>query len=157
MSILKIAEQFAKKEYSKHDENHQWNHMQNVMKIALKLAKSCPECDLEILKLAVIFHDIRYEKYETHVEESMKVAEKFLQEHRYPQERIKKVLAVMISHSGPHRRKLGDTKLIEGKIIYDSDKFYIAQTPEGFEKYYPRFYLNETKELFKKLCPHLFR
>lgn len=157
MSILKLAEQFAKTEYAKHDEKHQWSHVETVMDIALKLAKFYPEVDLEILKLGVIFHDISYEQYETHVEESMKVAEKFLKEHHYPENRTKKVLQVMISHSGPHRRKLGETELIEGKIIYDSDKFYIAQTPGGFEKYYPRFYLKETKELFKKSCPLLFK
>lgn len=157
MNIIKLAEQFAKKEYAKHDEDHQWTHVVKVMKIALMLAKSYPECDLEILKLAVIFHDISYERYETHVEKSIKVAESFLLGRKYPKDKIEKVLAVIISHSGPHRRKLGDTMLIEGKIIYDSDKFHTAQTTEGFEKYYPRFYLNETKELFKKSCPQFFK
>lgn len=151
MNILKLAERLAKKEYEKHDENHQWSHVQSVMKIALKLTKFFPECDLEVLKLGIIFHDINYEKYETHVEKSMTAAEKILQEYNYPQEKIKKVLAVMISHSGPHRRKLGDTKIIEGKIIYDADKFYIAQTPEGFKKYYHNFYLDKTRELFRQL------
>ncbi len=152
MSIIKLAKQFARKEYAKHDEEHQWPHIEAVMEIALKLAKFYPEVDLEVLKLAVIFHDISYEQHETHVEESMKVAKKFLEEHNYPEKKIKKVLQIIISHSGPHRKRLGEAKLIEGKIIYDSDKFYIAQTPEGFEKYYPRFYLEETKELFKKSC-----
>ncbi len=153
MSIIKLAEQFARKEYAKHDEEHQWLHVETVMEIALKLAKFYPEVDLEVLKLSVIFHDISYEQYETHVEESMKVAEKFLEEHNYPKDKIKKVLQVIISHSGPHRERLGEAKLIEGKIIYDSDKFYTAQTPGGFEKYYHRFYLKETKELFKKSYP----
>jgi HD superfamily phosphodiesterase len=126
------------------------------MGIALKLAKFHPETDLEILKLAVIFHDISYEKYETHVEESVKVAEKFLSNNNYPADRITKVLTTMLSHSGPHRRKLGEARAIEGKIIYDSDKFYIASTEEGFEKYYPSFYLDETRNMFKKTFPKLF-
>lgn len=157
MSILKIAEKFAKKEYAKHDENHQWTHIKKVMNIALKLAKFHPKVDLEILKLAVIFHDISYEQYETHVEESMKVTKKFLKEHNYPKDKMNKVLQVMISHSSPHRRKLGEAKMIEEKIIYDSDKFYIVQTPEGFEKYYSRFYLKETRELFNKLGTRFFK
>jgi len=63
----------------------------------------------------------------------------------------------MISHSGPHRRKLGEAKLIEGKIIYDSDKFYLAITKEGLERYYNRFYLDETRDLLKKSYPELFK
>jgi len=156
MNIIKTSEDFAKKEYAKHDEIHQWNHSEDVMKIALKLAKFYPEVDLEILKLAVIFHDISYEQYEIHVEESMKVAEKFLKENNYPEEKIKKVLQVMISHSGPHRRKFGEASIIEGKIIYDSDKFHLAKTKGGFEKYFNRFYLDETRNLLKKSYPEFF-
>lgn len=126
------------------------------MNIALKLAEFHPEVDLEILKLAVIFHDINYEQYETHVEESIKVAEKFLKKHNYPKNKIKKISQVMISHSGPHRRKLGESEMIEGKIIYDSDKFSLAKTREGFEKYFDRFYLDETRDLLKKTCPKFF-
>jgi len=148
-TVSKKAVEFAKKEYAKHDEFHQWHHVEDVMNVALKLAKFYPETDLEILKLAVIFHDISYEKYETHVEESLKVAEKFLKEKNYPKDKINNVLKVMISHSGPHRRKFGDTNMIEGKIIYDADKFKIAKTKEGFEKYYSSFYLNETRDLLK--------
>jgi len=88
MDIIKISEDFAKKEYSKHEEPHNWDHVQKVMDIALKLAKFYPEVNLEILKLAVIFHDISYEKYETHVDESIKVAEKFLKKQDYPEEKI---------------------------------------------------------------------
>ena len=77
------------------------------MNIALKLVEFHSEADLEILKLAVIFHDISYEQYETHVEESIKVAGKFLNEQNYHEDKIKKVLQVMISHSSPHRRRLG--------------------------------------------------
>jgi HD superfamily phosphodiesterase len=156
MDIIKTSEDFAKKEYAKHDELHQWNHVEDVMNVALKLAEFHPEVDVEILKLAIIFHDISYEKYETHVEESMKVAEKFLKEQNYPEDKIKKVLQVMISHSGPHRRKLGEAKMIDGKIIYDSDKFNLAKTKEGFKKYYDRFYLDETHDLLKKSCPEFF-
>lgn len=153
IDIIKISEDFAKKEYAKHNESHKWEHVEDVMNIALKLAEFHPEADLEILKLAVIFHDISYEQYETHVEESMKVAKKFLKEHNYPEDKIKKILQVMISHSGPHRRKLGEAKMIEGKIIYDSDKFHLAKTKEGFEKYFDKFYLDETRDVLKKIAP----
>ncbi len=63
MDIIKSSENFAKKEYAKHDKKHQWNHVESVINIASKLAKFHSEVDLEILKLAVIFHDISYEQY----------------------------------------------------------------------------------------------
>jgi HD superfamily phosphodiesterase len=157
MNILKLAEQFAKKEYKKNDKMHQWNHIEEVMKLALYLSKSHPETDMEILKLAIIFHDINYEQYDTHVEESIKVAEKFLKDNNYPSEKISKVLQIMISHSSPHRKQIGEAQSIEEKIIFDSDKFAIASNPSGFEKYYPLLYLDKTRKLIKKLSPKLFK
>jgi len=150
-SILQISEEFARKEYAKHDEKHQWGHVEEVMTVALKLANYYSQTDLEILKLAILFHDICYDNYITHIEKSMAMAKQFLLKHHYPENRIQLVLDVILAHSGPHRKKFGDTKLIEGKIIFDADKFRAATTPEGFVKYGPRFYLNETREILKKL------
>lgn len=149
-NILKISETLAKKEYAKHDKNHQWNHAQDVMKVALKLAEHYPKTDLEILKLAVIFHDIVYKKYETHVDQSVKAAEKLLSQNNYPKERLKKVINVIFAHSGPHRRKFGEAKMIEGKIIYDADKYRLTLNPNLYEKYYPQLYLKETRQLIDK-------
>ena len=147
IDIVTISQKFAKVEYSKHDEYHQWRHVEGVMRVALELAKNYKNVDLEILILAVIFHDISYKRYETHVEESLKVAENFLKKQNYLIERTNKVLEVMLCHSGPHRRKFGEAKSIEGKIIYDADKFNLAKTKEGFNRYYNKFYLNKTREL----------
>lgn len=145
--IIKICENVAKKECAKHDSKHQWNHVEEVMDVALKLADFYPEVDLEILKLAVIFHDVIYNQYETHVDDSVKFARGFLKQQSYPKERINKIVEVILAHSGPHRRRDGDTNLIEGKIIYDADKFKIAKSSEGYKKYYPRFYLEETRKM----------
>lgn len=150
MNIIQLTKQFAKKEYARHDPLHQWNHVEAVMKMAIKLASFYPETDLEILKLSVMLHDISYEKYETHVDESVKVAEKFLRKNKYPEDKIKKVKTVILAHSSPHRKKLGDTDLIEGKVLYDSDKFYMGLTNEGYKKYHDTFYLKETKEILEQ-------
>jgi len=131
MNIIDISTAFAKKEYAKHDKNHRWSHVQGVMKIALKLAKFYPKTNLEAIKLAVIFHDITYNNYKTHVDDSVKTAEKFLTAQKYPKRKIEKIKKIIFAHSSPHRRKFGDTKIIEGKIIYDSDKFELAITPKG--------------------------
>jgi HD superfamily phosphodiesterase len=78
-NIIEEATEFAKKEYAKHDPMHQWDHVVQVMEIADYLT-SCraDEVDTEILKLAVILHDVSYDEYESHVDDSVKVAWDFL-------------------------------------------------------------------------------
>ncbi|MBT3985062.1 HD domain-containing protein [archaeon] len=150
MDIIQKAEEFAKKEYKKNDSFHQWSHIQNVLKRALEIAEQLKDVDYEVLKLAIIFHDIDYRKYETHVEASIEVAETFLKKEGYPKERIEKVKEIMLNHSSPHRRKFGEAKLLEGKIIYDADKSISMGDAEFYKKYYIKLYLDETRKLVKK-------
>ena len=60
------------------------------MKSALKIGKNLKNVDCKLLKLAIIFHDIDYhseetykENYNCHVNNSIKVAEKFLKENNF--------------------------------------------------------------------------
>lgn len=147
MDIVKEAEEFAQKEYQKNDSFHQYHHIQNVMNRAMEIASSLKDIDYEALKLAIIFHDIDYSSYENHPDASVLVAETFLKSHGYPSDRTEKVKVIMLNHSTPHRFKLGEAKLIEGKIIYDADKSIFITDKETYEKYYPKLYLEETKKL----------
>ncbi|MBT7902317.1 HD domain-containing protein [Candidatus Woesearchaeota archaeon] len=151
MHIIEQIEIIAKQEYEKHDSNHQWNHVTEVMNTGLTLAKYYPKTDLEILKISIMLHDVIYTKYKTHVDNSADFAKKLLKKLKYPDNKIDKVIKTIFSHSGPHRRKFGDADFIEGKIIYDSDKFRCALSKEGFEKYKLRFYLPETLILIKQV------
>jgi len=155
--IVKKAREFAIKEYKKNDPKHQWNHVEAVMKRALEIAGQLKEVDYELLELSVIFHDIDYhseptygENYNNHVENSIGIAEEFLERNNYPQENIRKLKQVLLDHSTPHRKRLGDSKIIEGKILYDADKSIFITTPEKYRKYFPLLYLDETKKLVKK-------
>lgn len=150
MGIIEKAKDFAKVEYAKNDSLHQWGHIEAVMKRAFEICENIFGVDLELLQLAIIFHDIDYAAYETHVEASMVVAEKFLVENNYPAERILKVKEIMLNHSTPHRRKVGEAKLIEGKIIYDADKSLTITDSKTYSKYFPRLYLEETRKLVPK-------
>jgi HD superfamily phosphodiesterase len=150
MDIIKKAEEFAKKEYQKYPERG-WKHVEDVLKRALEIAENFDNVDYEALKLAIIFHDIDYPSYETHVEDSIKVAENFLKENGYPDERIEKVKEIMLNHSTPHRKKFGEAKLLEGKIIYDADKSIYITDSKTYERHFPKLYLEETRRLVKKL------
>ena len=54
----------------------------------------------------------------------------------------------MLDHSTPHRKKLGDSKVIE--VLYDADKSIFLTTLESYKKYFNLLYLDETKSLVKK-------
>lgn len=150
MDIISKATTFAKNEYTSNDSIHQWDHIEAVLKRAFDIAKYFDNVDEEALRLAIIFHDIDYTSYDTHVDDSIKVAEQFLRENAYPKERIDKVKEIMMNHSTPHRRKYGDATLLEGKIIYDADKS-IGMSDEQFrKKYFPRLYLDETRRIVEE-------
>jgi putative nucleotidyltransferase with HDIG domain len=161
-NIVAKAKKFAKREYKKNDPKHQWSHVEAVMKRALEIADQLKNVDYELLKLAVIFHDIDYnseltyeENYDKHVENSIKIAENFLLENEYPLDKIKRLKQIMLDHSTPHRKVLGDSKVIEGKIIYDADKSIFITNLERYKKYFPLLYFEETKRLVKKPTQNL--
>lgn len=147
-NILQETEGFAKLQYTQHDPMHQWDHVLQVMEIAEYLANTVNhEVDMEVLKLAVILHDVSYINYDTHVDDSVNMATDFLLDKWYPSSEIKRVTDAMFDHSGPHRREFWEATTIEWKIVYDADKYHLALTPSWYDKYFNQFYLNETKEL----------
>ncbi|MFC1698011.1 HD domain-containing protein, partial [Nanoarchaeota archaeon] len=144
--MIKKAEIFAKKKYKLNDSKHRWSHVEKVMDRAMNIAKYF-KVDYETLKLAIIFHDIDYKSYATHVDDSVKVAEQFLKKQKFPKRKINKIKKVMLNHSGPHRRKFGEAKLIEGKIIYDADKSIWVNYKKYRDKIMKKLYLKETKRI----------
>ncbi|MEX1013923.1 MAG: HD domain-containing protein, partial [Candidatus Paceibacterota bacterium] len=94
--IIEKAIKFAKVEYEKNEPLHRWSHIENVMKRASEIVEKIKlPVDLELLKLAIIFHDIDYnsekdfeESYKKHPDNSVKVAENFLNKNNYSKERI---------------------------------------------------------------------
>ncbi len=146
--LIQEAEEFAKLHYAQHDPMHKWDHVQQVMEVAEYLANTVNhDVDLDVLKLAVIFHDISYDNYDTHVDDSVNLTTDYLLDKWVDSADIKRITDVMLDHSGPHRRKNWEAKTIEWKIMYDSDKFHLALTPSWYDKYFNQFYLLETREL----------
>ncbi len=157
MDMIKKAEGFAKEEYLKNDSMHQWPHVEAVMNRAMEIASKLKNIDYELLKLAVILHDIDYhseptheENYKKHVENSVKVAEKFLKRHNFSEEKIRKIKQIILDHSTPYRKEFGDSKITEGKILYDADKSLLITTLERYEKYFSLLYFDEARGLIKK-------
>jgi len=120
--IKKIVEQNLKG----CDAGHDINHALRVYDLCLKLAQGVKGIDLEILRLAVLLHDIggpKELKDKTgkvcHARESAKMTQKILKNLKYPQEKIDRVIHCILAHR--HRTGVKpETK--EAKILFDADK-----------------------------------
>ncbi len=99
---------------------HRFDHFQRVRKNALKIAEDY-DVDLELLEIACLLHDIDepYNLKENHVERSLKLAKKILNEIGINEEKKQKVLNIIKEHSTENiTRKTS----IESKILFDADK-----------------------------------
>jgi uncharacterized protein len=121
----KFFEELKKKvqPYFEKGGSHAFDHTQRVYNLALKIAKS-EKIDLDILKTAVILHDIaRKEQDEViaicHAEKGAKMAEKILEKIKFPKDKIGGVLHAIRVHR--HSKKLkAETK--EAEILQDADR-----------------------------------
>ena len=105
---------------------HSWSHTDYVHRKATKFAENEDVSDeqMEILELAVYFHDLGYtEGTEGHEERSAEEAQTFLEGHGYPAEKIEEVKNLIL------KTELNfddDFTLLEG-IIADADCAHLAR------------------------------
>ncbi len=116
--IKKIVE----KELVRADTGHDINHVMRVYDLCLELTKGVKNIDLDILKMAVLLHDIAEVKESErtcHAELSAKMAQKILDKLNYSQDRTDKVVHCILTH---RYRKGVKPKTKEAKILFDADK-----------------------------------
>jgi uncharacterized protein len=121
LQILKIVE----KELSK-DTSHTTEHIIRVYNIAMIIAKTEEDVDLNILKTAILLHDIARLKEDIdntgetdHSILGAKMAEKILTDLKYPKDEIRKIKHCISTHRFRGNNK---PKSIEAKILFDADK-----------------------------------
>lgn len=102
---------------------HTFDHTERVYNLAMTIAKK-ENPDLEVLKAAVLLHDIARKKQsekkcKCHAEEGSIIARTILQKHNFPQEKIEQVCyAIKV-----HRKSKGIIpKTKEAKILQDADR-----------------------------------
>jgi predicted metal-dependent HD superfamily phosphohydrolase len=103
---------------------HDYNHSLDVVKACKEIGKKSDlnEDEMEIVLLASWFHDVGYiEKYEGHEEKSAEIAEKFLKENNYPQDKIEQVKGCILATKYPQSPK----NLLE-EVVCDADLAHIA-------------------------------
>lgn len=124
MDREKEIENYVKNELSA--SSHDMEHTFRVMKIALKIAKSQPNADVEVIKIAALLHDIARVKEDSdpsrkidHSILGAEIAENILRKLNYSEDFIKNVTHCIRSHRFRGNEK---PETIEAKILSDADK-----------------------------------
>ena len=154
---------FVKKTLAGAEGGHDWFHIERVWKNA-KLIASGEECDLEVVELAALLHDIADSKFHGGDEEiGPRKAREYLTTSGIKQQKIDHIVAIIenVSYKGGHNTR--NHSSIELDIVQDADRLDaigaigIARTFNygGFKNraiYNPAIApnLNMTKEEYKK-------
>lgn len=104
--------------------SHAFDHTERVCNLSLHLARG-KKIDLDILKTAVLLHDIARKKQDEcegkicHAEEGAKIARKLLKELGFPEDKTEKVAHAIESH---RQSRGSNPETEEAKILSDADK-----------------------------------
>ncbi len=122
MSIIDNTIHFVKKSLQNAEAGHDWFHVERVYKNALLIANA-EECNLEIVKLGALLHDIADSKFHNGDETlGPKVAREFLESQKVLEENIAHVVNIIenISFKGGNFEKKFTS--IELDIVQDADR-----------------------------------
>lgn len=122
MSIIDTTILFVKKQLQNAEGGHDWFHIERVYKNALLIAQN-EECNLQIVKLGALLHDIADSKFHNGDETvGPKVAREFLEKENVNEETIIHVLNIIenISFKGGNFDKKFSSKELD--IVQDADR-----------------------------------
>jgi uncharacterized protein len=114
---------FVKKQLENAEGGHDWFHIERVYKNAKLIAENEQNCNLEVVKLGALLHDIADSKF--HNGDEMvgpKVAREFLEKENVAEETINHVVQIIenISFKGGNFEKKFSSKELE--IVQDADR-----------------------------------
>ncbi len=119
MNIIEAAAQFAKDNYPPSGIAHVREMLYYCDLLGIPTG-----ADREALTVATYLHDVAAHlcSWEEHDVKSAEIAALFLQKHKYPKGKTKKVIAAIMAHR-IHRSGAEAARLtIEEKVLYDADK-----------------------------------
>ena len=122
MSVIENTINFVKKQLENAESGHNWFHMERVYNNALLIAKD-ETCNLEVVQLAALLHDIADSKFHDGDETvGPKVARAFLTSENVSEETINHVVKIIenISFKGGNFEKQFTSK--ELVIVQDADR-----------------------------------
>jgi uncharacterized protein len=114
---------FVKKQLENAEGGHDWFHIERVYKNAKLIAENEQNCNLEVVKLGALLHDIADSKFHNGDETvGPKVAREFLEKENVAKETINHVIQIIenISFKGGNFEKKFSSKELE--IVQDADR-----------------------------------
>jgi uncharacterized protein len=121
-NLINNTIQFVKQQLQNAEGGHDWFHIERVYKNALLIAEG-EECDLTIVKLGALLHDIADSKFHDGDETvGPRTARQFLEEQNTPEDVIAHVINIIdnISFKGGNFEKKFNS--IELQIVQDADR-----------------------------------
>ena len=122
MSLIEQTKKYVKQTLKNAEGGHDWFHIERVYKNALLIAKE-ENCNLEVVQLAALLHDIADSKFHNGDETiGPKIAKKFLEQENVAKDTIAHVLAIIenISFKGGNFEQKFQS--IELDIVQDADR-----------------------------------
>ena len=122
MSIIDKSILFVKEKLENAEGGHDWFHIERVYKNAILIARN-EDCDLDVVKLGALLHDIADSKFHDGDETiGPKIAREFLEKENVTEEIIKHVINIIenISFKGGNFQKKFHSKELE--IVQDADR-----------------------------------
>ena len=98
---------------------HDADHSMRVYKNALRIAENETACDMQVVSLAALLHDV--DDHKLFATENQANARRFLEENQVPRQTIDRICDVIAAVSfSQNKGKVPDTP--EGKIVQDADR-----------------------------------
>nr|WP_324209492.1 HD domain-containing protein [Flavobacterium sp.] len=122
MQLINNTILFVKQQLENAEGGHDWFHIERVYKNALLIARE-EECDILIVKLGALLHDVADSKFHNGDESiGPKIAREFLETQSLKEESIYHVIAIIenISFKGGNFEKKFNSKELE--IVQDADR-----------------------------------
>ncbi len=123
MALIDNTILFVKQQLENAEGGHDWFHIERVYKNALLIAQEEEDCDLTVVKLSALLHDIADSKFHNGDEQvGPKTARTFLESQGVSEEIIAHVIAIIenISFKGGNFEKQFHSKELD--IVQDADR-----------------------------------
>ena len=113
---------FVKEKLKNAEAGHDWDHIQRVYRNAKTIAET-ENCNLEIVELAALLHDIADPKFHDGNEElALQISREFLEQQNLASETTASVLFIIQHLSFKNRHEAPENLPIELKIVQDADR-----------------------------------
>ncbi|MBQ6239220.1 MAG: NUDIX domain-containing protein [Firmicutes bacterium] len=117
--LIAAAKAYIADAFQNNVDGHDYNHSIRVYQNALQISDACPDCDLTVVSLAALLHDVDDHKlFQT---ENNRNARAFLEEHSVEPDVIDQICGIINGVSFSHNKgKRPDS--LEGQIVQDADR-----------------------------------